>query len=69
MKMSHIAIALALLPGLAACETAFSGPSSGQTAFVTTPGSCPDPFPIGSPDRNNGNETAFSDQSFRYLGC
>lgn len=80
MKMLHVAIGLAIATGLSACETAFSGPMSGQTAFVTdnaapaagavtTPESCPDPWPIGSPDRNNGDSTAFSDRSFSYEGC
>jgi hypothetical protein len=84
MKMLHVVIGLTMTAGLCACETAFSGPMSGQTTFVTdnaavwaspmrgvvtTPESCPDPWPIGSPDRNNGNATAFSDRSFNDAGC
>jgi hypothetical protein len=80
MNVLPIAIGLAMAVGLSGCETAFSGPMSGQTAFVTddgawpssavtTPESCPDPWPMGSPDRNDGNATAFSDRSFGYEGC
>ena len=84
MKMLPIAIGLAMAASLSACETAFSGPMSGRTAFVTdhaavasspaagvvtTPESCPDPWPIDSLDRNNGNATPFSDRSFSYEGC
>jgi hypothetical protein len=84
MKILHVAFGLAMAAGLSACETAFSGPMSGQTAFitdgaafasspaagtVTTPESCPDPWPIDSLDRNNGNATPFSDRSLMYEGC
>ena len=84
MNMRHVAIALAMAAGLSACETAFSGPDAGKTAFitdgaafasspaagaVTTPESCPDPWPLGSPGRNNGNATAFSERSLMDEGC
>jgi hypothetical protein len=83
MNMRHVAIALAMAAGLSACETAFSGPDTGKTAFitdgaafasspaavVTTPESCPNPWPLGSPDRNNGNATAFSERSPMDEGC
>jgi hypothetical protein len=36
---------------------------------VTTPESCPNPWPLGSPDRNNGNATAFSERSPMDEGC
>jgi hypothetical protein len=83
MRMLHVAIGLAMAAGLSACETAFSGPMSGQTAFitdgaafasspaagvVTPPESCPDPW-LGSLDRNNGSATPFSDRSLMFDGC
>jgi hypothetical protein len=83
MNMLHVAIGLAMTAGLSACETAFSGPMTGRTAFITdgaafassptagavAPNSCPDPWPIGTLDRNNGNATPFSDRSLMSDGC
>jgi hypothetical protein len=80
MKMLHLAIGLAMAAGLSGCETAFSGPMSGQTTFVTdgasgaagtvtAPESCVDPAPVVSTARNIGNTAAFSDAAPSDNGC
>jgi hypothetical protein len=79
MNMLHLAIGLAMASGLSGCETAFSGPMSGQTTFVTdgasgagtvtAPESCIDPAPVVSTARNIGNMPAFSDAAPSDEGC
>jgi hypothetical protein len=72
MKMLHLAIGLAMAAGLSGCETAFSGPMSGQTTIVSDAasgaGSCVDPAPVISTARNIGN-AAWSDAAPDDAGC
>ena len=55
MRLFHVVIGLGIAVGLSACEAAFSGPSTGQIAFITDDARAASALPPNEDSRETGD--------------